>query len=137
MNGDLTDHELESYLDEALPAEEMARIEAHLRDDPTLLRRLAHLNARRDQGAHTIGAIWRRQRLTCPDREQLGAFLLGALDPEEEDYLEFHLRVVGCRVCQANLEDLRQRQAETEDVAETRRRRYFNSSAGYLGRSQG
>ena len=57
--------DLEAYLDEALPPEEMARIEQALRDRPELRERLAAINARRDTGVHSLGAIWRRHRLSC------------------------------------------------------------------------
>ena len=128
------DSDLDAYLDEALPAEEMARIEKALREDRVLVRQLAVILARRDAGVHSLGEIWRRARLSCPSREQLGSLLLGALPEELAEYVRFHLDVVGCRLCQANLADLRNQQAEPAQAAETRRRRYFQSSAGYLGR---
>ncbi len=58
--------EFELYLDEALPVEEMTRIEAALRDDPHLARRLAETIARRDSGLMSLGEIWRRRRLQLP-----------------------------------------------------------------------
>ena len=40
----------------------------------------------------------------CPAREQLESYLRRAILPaEESSYIEFHLSVVGCRWCQANL----------------------------------
>jgi anti-sigma factor RsiW len=126
--------DLDAYLDEALPPEEMARIEKALRKSAELRRQLAAIAARRDAGLHSLGAIWRRHRVSCPTREQLGSYLLGALPEELAQYVAFHLETIGCRYCQANLADLRTRQAEAPDAAETRRRRYFQSSAGYLGR---
>lgn len=124
--------ELEAYLDEALPAEDMARIEDALRRDPQLLEELAAINARRDAGVHSLGEIWRRHRLSCPTREQLGSMLLGTLSKPHSQYVKFHIEVVGCRLCQANLADLQRQAAEAADAAQTRRRRYFQSSAGYL-----
>jgi hypothetical protein len=124
--------DLEAYLDEALPPEEMARIEKAARDDAVLSRSLASIHARRDEGIYTLGEIWRQRRLTCPTREQLGSWLLGAIDEEAARYIAFHLEVVGCRYCQANLADLRTQQEGAEQVAVTRRRKYFQSSAGYL-----
>ena len=98
--------DLEAYLDEALPAEEMARIEKALRVDHVLARRLAGIHARRNAGVHSLGEIWRRHRLSCPSREQLGSFLLGALPDDLGRYVGFHVEVAGCRYCQANLADL-------------------------------
>jgi len=132
MTRAFTQAELEAYLDEALPVEQMARIEQALRGDPNLASQLAAINARRDAGVHSLGEIWRRHRLSCATREQWGSYLLGVLSKEAADYLTFHLEVVGCRVCQANLADLRKQQAESRHAAQTRRRKYFQSSAGYL-----
>ncbi|MGE0607305.1 MAG: hypothetical protein AB7O62_09445 [Pirellulales bacterium] len=126
--------ELEAYLDESLPVEEMMRMEEALRREPALLSRLKAINSRRDSGGHTLGEIWRRHRLSCPPREQLGSYLLDALSPAAGDYIEFHLQTVGCRLCQANLADLRQQQSEAAATVQTRRKKYFQSSAGLLRR---
>ena len=132
MTKSYTQAELEAYLDEALPVERMARIEQALRSDRNLVHQLAAINARRDAGVHSLGEIWRRHRPSCPTREQLGSYVLGALPAEISDYVAIHVEVVGCRVCRANLGDLQKQQAEAADVAQTRRRKYFQSSAGYL-----
>jgi hypothetical protein len=129
--------DLEAWLDEALPPAEMARLEQAVRQDRKLIEELSAINARRDAGVHTLGEIWRRHRLSCPTREQLGGYLLGALDAGLEDYLRFHLDVAGCRPCLANLADLRNQESESAASAGARRRKYFESSAGYLrGRSR-
>jgi hypothetical protein len=132
MSGRLRQSDLEAYLDEALPPEEMARVELALRKDRELVRRLAAIHARRDAGVHTLGEIWRRHRLTCPTRDQLGNHLLGAMPREAADYVDFHLRVIGCRWCLASLTDLQRQQAETQEATQVRRRKFFQSSAGYL-----
>src|SRR5262245_18406827 len=130
----ITQSDLQSYLDEALSPSDMAAIEAELRKKPELLKQLAAINARRDAGVHSVGEIWRRQRLSCPSREQLGSHLLGALDGEHAQYIDFHVKTVGCRYCQANLEDLRRQQEETAETVKTRRTKYFQSTAGHLRR---
>ncbi len=127
-----SESDLEAFLDEALPPDEMAVIEKALRKDPALARRLAAINGRRDAGVHSVGAIWRRHRSSCPSREQLGNFLLGVLPQDESDHVRFHLEVVGCRWCQANRIDLERQQAEARSAAQSRRHKYFQSSAGYL-----
>lgn len=134
MAGELSDAELEAYLDEALAPAEMRRIESQLRQSPERLKVLEEINSRRDAGAHSLGAIWRRHRISCPAREQLGSYLLGVLDDEAAEYIQFHLEVVACRFCHANLRDLKQRQAESNAMTVIRRRKYFDSSAGYLER---
>jgi hypothetical protein len=128
----LTQSELQAYLDEALAPAEMAAIEVELRKKPELLKQLAAINARRDAGVHSVGEIWRRERLSCPTREQLGSYLLGALNQPHSQYIDFHLQTVGCRFCQANLEDLRRQQQETAETVKTRRTKYFQSTAGHL-----
>ncbi len=132
MAAPLRQSDLEAYLDEALPAAEMARVEKALRKDPSLLQQVSAIHSRRSAGVHSLGEIWREGRLSCPSREQLGSFLLGVLDDEAGDYIAFHLEVVGCRYCLANLADLQNQQSEGREAAQTRRRRYFQSSAGYL-----
>jgi len=128
--------DLDGYLDEALPPEEMARVELALRQDPELMRQVQAIHARRNSGVHTLGEIWRQGRLSCPTREQLGSYLLEALSEDEADYVAFHVEQIGCRYCRANLADLECRQEEAAEAVEVRRRRYFQSSAGYLRRDE-
>jgi anti-sigma factor RsiW len=129
-----TDTELEAYLDEALPGDDMARVEAAARTDHQLAQRLAAIHAQRDGGCHSLGGIWRRHRLTCPTRSELGSYLLGVLAKEHAAYIAFHMEEAGCRLCQANHDDLKRQQAEQSDTGQRRRRKYFESSAGYLGK---
>jgi anti-sigma factor RsiW len=133
MPTDFSNAELEAYLDESLPVARMAAVEDALRHDDALGERLKAINGRRDAGVHSLGEIWRRRRLTCPSREQLGSYLLGVLADDVTDYVQFHLETVGCRFCAANVEDLRSQQsaADAREVQQ-RRHRYFHSSAGYL-----
>ena len=129
-----TDDELAAFLDEMLPAERMTGLEAALRDSEAVRRQLAAVARRRDQGAHSVGEIWRRLRISCPSRTELGSYLLGTLDEKVAGYVDFHVRTVGCRVCLANIEDLEQ-QVRTQADAPRRLQRFFESSAGYLKRS--
>src|SRR5437667_4636366 len=98
--------QLLGYLDDALSDVETAQVEQALRASEALQRALRALMQERDRGEHTIGAIWRRERLTCPSREQLGSYLLQVLDTGLQEYIDFHLRTIGCAYCQANLADL-------------------------------
>jgi len=132
MTREISDSDLAGYLEEALTADEMTRIEEALRRDRALHDRLLLTHSRRDAGVHTLGEIWRRHRLTCPSREQLGSFLLGVLPEAHAAYVTFHLETIGCRYCQSNLADLKQQPSE---ATTTRRRKYFQSSAGHLRQS--
>jgi hypothetical protein len=124
--------DLQAYLDEALPADRMAVIEQALRDDDDLRQQLAGILTRRDAGVHSVGEIWRRQRLSCPSREEIGSYLLGVLDDGHAGYIKFHLETIGCRLCEANREDLQRQQAESAETASSRRNKIFHSTAGQL-----
>jgi hypothetical protein len=123
---------LACYLDDSLGDAESARVEQALRQSEALRRQLRALMLQRDRGEHALGAIWRRRRLTCPPREQLGSYLLQVLDPDVQDYLDFHLNVIGCAYCQANLTDLKSLHEEPAAQVQKRRRRIFESSAGLI-----
>ena len=132
MSALITRELLAGYLDDALSEAEIARIEQALRDQEPLREQLQQLMADRDRGEHSVGAIWRRRRLSCPPREQLGSFVLGVLDDEVQDYIDFHLKTIGCAYCLANLADLQTQQQEADGQVKSRRKRYFQSSAGLL-----
>lgn len=126
---------LRAFLADALPAEESARIEKALRESSELRDRLESARQGRDDGGlHSLGAIWRRGRLTCPSRQQLGSLLLDALDPDLAGYLTFHIEVVECDYCRANLADLKGKaQAATPTpTARSRHARILDSSRHLL-----
>ncbi|MGB7328275.1 MAG: hypothetical protein WBD31_25590 [Rubripirellula sp.] len=130
-----TDAELAAFLDEALPANRSSLLEQDLRNNTELRNRLIEVRGREAAGLHTIGGIWRRSRLSCPTRDEMGQHLLGALEAEHSDYIRFHIETVGCRYCAANLADL-QAAAAPDDQPAGRRKRYFETSAGYLKSNQ-
>jgi len=135
MTSYFSNAELEAFLDELLPAERMSAIEEALRTSDELQQRLTAINGRRDAGLHSLGEIWRRHRLSCPTREQLGSYLLGVLAEDAADYVRFHVETLGCRYCASSAADLRNQQSAAEvEVVQQRRQRYFQSSAGYLRR---
>ena len=136
MAAEFSNAELEAYLEEALAAERMAAVEDALRHDEALQQRLMVINGQRDAGLHSVGEIWRRHRLSCPTREQLGSYLLGVLPKEAADYVKFHVEEIGCRYCSASSEDLRSQQAADAGATNQRRQRYYQSSAGYLRRQE-
>jgi hypothetical protein len=129
---DITREKLHAYLDDALTDAETAQVEQALRGSEPLRRALRLAMQERDRGDHSLGAVWRRERLTCPTREQLGSYLLQVLDEAQQDYIEFHLKTVACPFCVANLADLEALQKEPAPQVKARQRRYFQSSAGYL-----
>ena len=132
----IDDSMLRNYLADALSPEDSARVEKALRDSAELRAQLEDVRQNRADGQiHTLGAIWHRARLTCPSRQQLGSYLLEALDPALAAYLQFHLDVVECPFCQANLADLKvqSQAATTAKASKTRQHRILQSSQHLLG----
>ena len=131
----ITSEQLAGYLDDSLSETETAQVEQALRQSESLRGQLRVLIGQGDRGEHSLGAVWRRRRLTCPDREQLGSYLLGVLDADYQDYIDFHLKTIGCAYCLANLADLQAQQQESAGQVQQRRRRFFDSSMGLLGKN--
>lgn len=124
----VSDGDLLGYLDELLPADQAAKVEDALRDSTSLQHRAATLLRDRDDGTHSLADIWRRHRVACPSRNQLGTYLLGALDPDRAKYVSLHLNDLGCRYCLAERDDLI---ASRSDVDKSQRtQRFFESSVG-------
>jgi hypothetical protein len=126
----ISDSTLLAYIEEALPVEQMTSIEDSLRSDESLRSRLSTLVSQRDNGVHSIGDIWRRHRLSCPTREEIGSYLLGAMTDEQSSYIKFHLDEIGCRYCQSNLDDLSE--GHHQEAVKARRKKFFQSSVGRL-----
>ena len=76
---------------------------------------------------------WESQRLTCPKRSTIGAFLLEQLEPEWFDYVDFHLTTLGCHFCRANLKDLKQQKTLEE---QSFRKRIMASTVGFFTKKQ-
>ncbi|HRX86720.1 MAG TPA: RNA polymerase sigma factor [Phycisphaerae bacterium] len=86
-----------------------------------------------DAAEVTVAQVWRERRLTCLKRSTLGSYLLGVLEEPWLGYTQFHLDVVACPMCLANLRDI-----EEEDLAEAdpqRTEHLFTSSVGFLSRT--
>jgi hypothetical protein len=133
MSIGFSNSELDAFLDEALPIERMAAIEEALRSSDKLQQQLTAINGRRDAGVHSLGEIWRRHRLSCPSREQLGSYLLGVLPKDAAGYVKFHVETIQCRYCAASINDLKSQQSAADpDIAQRRRQKYFHSSVGHL-----
>jgi len=85
-----------------------------------------------DAAEITVNRVWREHRLTCLKRSTLGSYLLGVLDDPWKSYTQFHLDVVGCPMCVANLADL-QGEEDTRGAADCEQ--MFQSSVGFLSRT--
>jgi hypothetical protein len=126
--------DLEAYLDDALSEADLARVEQALRESPSLRQILQRIMQERDRGEHSLGAIWRRHRLTCFSREEMSHLLMGIMDEAQSGYFHFHLDVIQCPYCHANWADLQRRRQEPAPVAQQRRDKLFTSSVGTLRR---
>jgi hypothetical protein len=130
---EITRQTLRDYLHDALPDAETAAVETALRDKrPEVVALFQEVRQEADAGGHTLGGVWRRERISCPSRDQLGNYLLDAGDPDLGDYIKFHLVTVGCPFCRANLDDLEKLNAEPPEPAKKRRRKIVDSTAGAL-----
>jgi anti-sigma factor RsiW len=133
VSTEFSDDDLLAWLDEQLPVERMTALEQALRDSDELRKRVAAVSRRRDSGVHSVGEIWRRNRLSCPDREALGSWIFGVLDDNIEQYIDFHVNTVGCRLCQAMVSEFESVQQEQDEEPRVERtRRFYESSAGLL-----
>jgi RNA polymerase sigma factor (sigma-70 family) len=78
--------------------------------------------------------LWEYYRFSCPKRNTIGAYMLGTLEPDWHQYVEFHLNTLGCRFCRANLDDLQNQSRETRQ--EAFQARIMESTIGFLSRPQ-
>ena len=74
--------------------------------------------------------VWEAQRLSCPKRSTIGAYMLKTLDQKWSDYVDFHLNKMGCRFCRANLDDPREQNEQGEPSI--LRNRIMESTLGFL-----
>ncbi len=132
MTDPFSQADLEAYLDEALPPDEMAAVEETLRSDPEFSQKLVAIHGRRDAGVHTLGEIWRRHRLTCPSREQLTLYLDKQASDDESTYIKLHLEEVQCRLCNASFEDINLQRQDADDQTASRHQRFLDRSSTYL-----
>ena len=130
--GTITKETLRAFLHDTLPDEQAAEVEKQLRTQAELRDLYELVRVEEDRGEHSIGAIWRRNHLSCPTRDQLGGYLLQALDEDLFEYIGFHMDEIGCSFCTANMEDLQRKQAEATGPAKSRRKKIVNSSADLL-----
>lgn len=72
---------------------------------------------------------WETLRPTCPKRSTLGRYLLQTLESPWREHVDFHLNRLGCRFCQANLEDLR---AQSISQASPMPAQIFQSTVGFM-----
>lgn len=77
-----------------------------------------------------LTTVWEDQRPSCPKRTTLGKFSLDLLPADWEEFVRFHVEVLGCTFCAANLEELTE--SDTTDEADSFHKRLFSSTVGFL-----
>lgn len=84
------------------------------------------------QDISPLQQAWEQLRPTCPKRSTLGKSLMGLLDPEWQNYVQFHAQQLGCTICLANLDDLQLPAANEDNELQ---QRLLQSTIGFLKRS--
>ena len=74
--------------------------------------------------------VWESQRLSCPKRSTLHAFLQETLEPEWFDYVDFHLTTLGCHFCRASYKDLKCKKNSEEQ--RNLQKQIIESTIGFL-----
>ncbi len=99
-----------------------------------LQQRLINNYTVRDESFHCsddwIRRIWASQRMSCPKRSTLGAFLLQELDSSWFKYVDFHLTILGCHFCRASFKDLQHQQ--DGELQDDFRQSILASTIGFL-----
>jgi hypothetical protein len=63
--------------------------------------------AREAELEFTLGLVWREERISCPHRDILRAFVDESLPEGAMDYIRFHIQQCECPYCGAVVDDLR------------------------------
>lgn len=133
----ITKATLDAFIDDHLNEQDSIRVEKAVRESQELNTLLKSIIASREMGDHSIGAIWRREHLSCPTREELTSYKEQALDPQRVDYIKFHLETVGCNACKANLLDLNcNKGLKANPAAKERHRQFLENSKILLPKKQ-
>lgn len=137
MSENYSDAELEAFLDESLDAHRASEIESAAREDQDLLKRMAAINRRRDAGVHSLGAIWRRFQVGVPTKEEMGEFLLGVMDEQHSQYIDFRLNILKCPFTASIKKELEaSQQPDTPMENQKLFDSIYQSSAGMLKKSK-
>jgi RNA polymerase sigma factor (sigma-70 family) len=117
-------------LDEKAVALIKHRALKQIREDVTRQRLSAEPSS--EQFEHLLTDLWENRRFSCPKRNTIGAYMLGTLEADWHRYVDFHLNLLGCRFCRANLDDLQSQSQETQQ--EQFQARIMESTVGFLHR---
>ena len=81
----------------------------------------------------SIGALWIKERISCPHEDILHAFIDGSLGAEEHRYIEFHTNDVGCPYCQSAIAEFgEESKGGTTDEIRSAMENSLRSSTSFL-----
>ena len=109
----------------------LARLKGLVADDSTDAGDALHIEQRM---LPDLQAIWLDQRPSCPKRTTLGKYSLEILPDRWRDFVDFHVKVLGCGFCQANLSEitLQDLPADQSKTGEGINELLFQSTIGFL-----
>ena len=102
----------------------------HIREHVT--RQKLPMDPSSEEFENLLTDLWEYHRFSCPKRSTIGAYMLGTLEPDWHQYVDFHLHTLGCRFCRANFDDLQSQSQETQH--EAFQARIMESTVGFLHR---
>ena len=79
-----------------------------------------HPDRQDEQFDMSVSYVWIEERISCPNRHLLRSYVYDSLEGLHRDYVKFHLEVIGCPYCQANLEDLELDEKSDQDELKSR-----------------
>jgi len=82
----------------------------------------------------SLHQVWDDQRPSCPKRTTLGKYSLEILPPDWTDFVEFHVKSLGCSYCRANLAELED--ATNAATSKEASEQLFQSTIGFLNRPE-
>ena len=76
-----------------------------------------------------LRSAWELHRPSCPKRSTLGKYSLGILPSAWEDFVRYHVKILGCSFCDANLQELTK---VSSGIGSVSKQHLFQSTVGFL-----
>jgi hypothetical protein len=132
MHG-FSDAQLLAYAEERLPMAATLQLEKSLESDEKLKTDLRRVCGQHLTGELSLATIWRDFQVGCLSQDQLAAYVGHQLGGALADYVRFHIDEVGCRICEARLDELaRLAHNSSNEQVTPLASKCFNSSVGLI-----
>jgi RNA polymerase sigma factor (sigma-70 family) len=79
----------------------------------------------------SLKTLWEENLFSCLKRSTLGAYVMSLLPPDLRDYIAFHVDIIACPYCQANLQDMKEESAKLPEL----KNRILATSTPFLRRT--